>query len=161
MIPPQLRLPPEQFGRLAPASVADISSGIDLSKQPGTRYQVTYANDVIRISAATVRRDLIGVNRDHDIYIFSDSPELRSKLTPGSVVLFEGASFKKIQAIASRWITPDRRRRRSAAHPALQRRRYPLAYADQFSRDTQPSGRHCHAAPMSALLAALALALRL
>jgi hypothetical protein len=85
---------------IAPASVADISSGIDLSKQPGTRYQVTYANDVIRISAPTVRRDLVGANRDHDIYIFSDSPELRSKLTPGSVVLFEGASFKKIQAIA-------------------------------------------------------------
>jgi hypothetical protein len=86
---------------VAPASVADISSGIDLSKQPGTRYQVTYANDVIRISAPTVRRDLIGVNRDHDIYIFSDSAELRSKLTPGSFVLFEGASFKKIQAIAT------------------------------------------------------------
>jgi hypothetical protein len=87
-------------GRAASASVADISSGIDLSKQAGTHYQVTYANDVIRVSAATVRHDLIGVNRDHDIYIFSDSPELRSKLTPGSVVLFEGASFKKIQAIA-------------------------------------------------------------
>jgi hypothetical protein len=84
----------------APAGFADISAGIDLSKQPGTHYQVTYASDLVRVSAATVRRDLIGVNRDHDIYIFSDSPALRSKLTPGSVVLFEGASFKKILAIA-------------------------------------------------------------
>ena len=83
-----------------PASIADISSGIDLSKQPGSRYQVTYASDVIRIPAATVKRGLIGVNRDHDIYMFNDSPELRSKLVPGAVVLFEGASFKKVQAVA-------------------------------------------------------------
>lgn len=84
----------------APASVADISSGIDLSKQPGTRYQVTYAPDVVRISAATVKHSLVGANRDRDIYIFTATPELRSKLAPGKVVLFEGLSFKKIQAIA-------------------------------------------------------------
>jgi hypothetical protein len=94
--------PPSSPGNsaAAPASIADISSGIDLSKQPGSRYQVTYANDVIRINAATVKRSLIGVNRDHDIYIFSDSPEMRSKLVPGAIVLFEGASFKKVQAVA-------------------------------------------------------------
>ncbi|MFL6306015.1 MAG: hypothetical protein ACJ72H_20990 [Candidatus Sulfotelmatobacter sp.] len=83
-----------------PASVADISSGIDLSKQPGTLYQVTYAPDVVRVSAETVKHSLLGANRDHDIYIFRTTTELRSKLVPGKVVLFEGLSFKKIQAIA-------------------------------------------------------------
>jgi hypothetical protein len=84
----------------APASFADISAGIDLSKQPGTRYQVTYAPDIVRISAPALRRELIGVNRDHDIYIFADTPDLRNKLTPGNFVLFEGVSFKKVLAIA-------------------------------------------------------------
>jgi hypothetical protein len=85
----------------ATANGIDVSSGIDLSKQAGTRYQVTYASDVVHVSAPAMRRDLIGVNRDHDIYVFSDTPELRSKLAPGRVVLFEGVSFKKILAVAT------------------------------------------------------------
>jgi hypothetical protein len=84
----------------APASIIDTSSGIDLSKQPGTRYQVTYADGVVRVSAETLKKTLQGANRDHDIYVFTATPELRSKLLPGKVVLFEGLSFKRIQAIA-------------------------------------------------------------
>jgi hypothetical protein len=84
----------------APATIIDTSSGIDLSKQPGTRYQVTYADGVVRVSAETLRKTLQGANRDHDIYVFRATPELRSKLLPGKVVLFEGLSFKRIQAIA-------------------------------------------------------------
>jgi hypothetical protein len=84
----------------APASIIDTSGGIDLSKQPGTRYQVTYADNVVHVSADTVKRNLIGANGDHDIYVFTATPELRSKLLPGKVVLFEGLSFKRIQATA-------------------------------------------------------------
>jgi hypothetical protein len=84
----------------APASIIDTSSGIDLSKQPGTRYQVTYADGVVRLSADTLKKTLQGANRDHDIYVFTATPELRSKLLPGKVVLFEGLSFKRIQAMA-------------------------------------------------------------
>ncbi len=84
----------------APASIIDISSGIDLSKQPGTHYQVTYAAGVVRVSAETLKMTLQGANRDHDIYVFTNTPELQSKLIPGNVVLFEGLSFKRIQAIA-------------------------------------------------------------
>ncbi len=53
----------------APASIIDTSSGIDLSKQPGTRYQVTYADGVVRVSAETLKKTLQGANRDHDIYV--------------------------------------------------------------------------------------------
>ncbi len=84
----------------APASIIDTSGGIDLSKQPGTRYQVTYADNVVHVSADTVKRNLVGANGDHDIYVFTATPELRNKLLPGKVVLFEGLSFKRIQAVA-------------------------------------------------------------
>ena len=84
----------------ASASVIDTSNGIDLSKQTGTRYQVTYADNVVRVNADTVKKTLVGANRDHDIYVFTATSELRSRLTPGKVVLFEGLSFKRIQAIA-------------------------------------------------------------
>jgi hypothetical protein len=83
-----------------PASFTDIAAGIDLSKQPDTRYQVTYADGLVRIVADKVRQSLIGANRQHDIYIFQNDPELRANLQPGKVVLFEGLSAKKIQAIA-------------------------------------------------------------
>lgn len=88
-------------GGSAPAAILEMPAGIDLMKQPGTRYNVTYAPDVVHVSAATVKRYLIGVNRDHDIYVFNDSPELREKLKPGNVVLLEGVNVKTILAIAN------------------------------------------------------------
>src|ERR1700761_310207 len=95
--PPQATVAPSGS---ASASVIDTSNGIDLSKQAGTRYQVTYADNVVRVDANTVKKNLVGANRDHDIYVFMATPELRSRLTPGKVFLFEGLSFKRIQAIA-------------------------------------------------------------
>jgi hypothetical protein len=91
--------PPPQSGA-APASKVDTSAGIDLARQPATHYQVTYADNVVHVSAETVKKSLVGANRDHDIYVFTATPELRNKLVPGMVVLFEGLSFKRIQAIA-------------------------------------------------------------
>ena len=85
----------------APAAILDMPAGIDLMKQPGTRYEVTYAADVVHVSASTVKRYLVGVSRGHDIYVFHDAPELREKLKPGSIVLFEGVNVKKILAIAT------------------------------------------------------------
>ena len=62
----------------ASASVVDTSNGIDLSKQSGTRYEVTYADNVVRVNADTVKKTLVGANRGHDIYVFTPTPELRS-----------------------------------------------------------------------------------
>ena len=67
-------------GGAALEAILDMPAGIDLSKQPGTKYQVTYAEDVIHLSAPTIKHYLVGVNRDHDIYVFTDAPELREKL---------------------------------------------------------------------------------
>lgn len=75
--------------------------GIDLTGAPGTKFQATFADGVVQVDAATVRRTLQGVSRDHDILFFESSPELRDKLVPGKVVLFQGLTFKKVQAIAT------------------------------------------------------------
>ena len=76
------------------------SWGIDVTKMPGTKYEATLREDVVRVDAETVKRAARGVNRDHDIYFFENLPELREKLVPGKVVLFEGLTFKRIQAVA-------------------------------------------------------------
>ncbi len=74
--------------------------GIDLTNAPGTKFQATYADGVERIDAETVKRTIRGVTRDHDIFFFENVPEVRNRLAPGKVVLFEGLTFKRIQAIA-------------------------------------------------------------
>jgi hypothetical protein len=76
------------------------SWGIDLAKLPGTRFRATFQDNVVRIDADTVKRTARGVNKNHDIYFFDNVPELRDKLLPGKVVLFEGLTFKRIQAVA-------------------------------------------------------------
>ena len=91
---------PSKDASNVPASFTRIGAGVDLSRQTNSRYHVTYADNLVRIPAGTVRNSIIGANRDHDIYIFQNDPELRAKLLPGKVVLFEGLSSKKIQAIA-------------------------------------------------------------
>ena len=75
--------------------------GIDLTSAPGTKFQATFADDVVQVDAGTVRRTLKGVTRDHDILFFENVPELHDKLVPGKVVFFQGLTFKKVQAIAS------------------------------------------------------------
>lgn len=76
------------------------SWGIDLAKLPGTKFQATFQDSVVRINAETVKRTARGVNKAHDIYFFDNDPELRDKIVPGKVVLFEGFTFKRIQAVA-------------------------------------------------------------
>src|SRR4051794_38777996 len=53
------------------------SWGIDLAKLPGTRFQATLQDGVVRIDADTVKRTARGVNKNHDIYFFDNVPELR------------------------------------------------------------------------------------
>ncbi len=75
--------------------------GIDLSSAAGTKFQATFVDGVVQVDAGTVKRTLKGVTRDHDILFFENVSELRDKLAPGKVVLFQGLTFKKVQAIAS------------------------------------------------------------
>jgi hypothetical protein len=91
---------PSGASATATTSFIDTAAGIDLSMQPDTRYQVTYADDVVHVSAETVKQSIVGATREHDIYVFTATPELRNKLQPGKLVLFEGLSFKRIQALA-------------------------------------------------------------
>ena len=78
----------------------NVAWGIDLTNAPGTKFQATLADGVVRIDADTVKRTIKGVTRDHEIFFFENVPELRDKLVPGKVVLFERLTFKRIQAIA-------------------------------------------------------------
>ena len=63
------------------------SWGIDLAKLPGTKFQATFQDSVVRIDAETVKRTARGVNKAHDIYFFDNDPELRDKIVSGKVVL--------------------------------------------------------------------------
>ena len=93
---------PESAAASAPKDSANVAGwGIDLTSAPGTKFQATFADGVVQVDAGTVRRTLKGVTRDHDILFFENLPELRDKLAPGKVVLFQGLTFKKVQAIAT------------------------------------------------------------
>lgn len=86
----------------APKGSGNVAGwGIDLTSAPGTKFQATLADGVVQVDAAMVRRTLRGVSRDHDILFFENVPGLRDKLAPNRVVLFQGLTFKKVQAIAS------------------------------------------------------------
>jgi hypothetical protein len=95
---PQVSEQKEQ--RAATGYAMSGSWGIDVAKLPGTRFQATFQDNVVRIDADTVKRTARGVNKSHDIFFFDNVPELREKVVPGKVVLFEGFTFKRIQAIA-------------------------------------------------------------
>jgi hypothetical protein len=69
-------------------------------EQPGSVFHVEYSPDTSIVDVATVGRMLRGVSEDHSIFLFEDSPELRSKLIPGKFVLFEGLDLRKVDALA-------------------------------------------------------------
>lgn len=87
-------------GGSAAAKSTHPAWGIDLTNAPGTKFEATFADGVERIDAETVKRTIKGVTRDHDIFFFANVPEVRDKLAAGKVVLFEGLTFKRIQAVA-------------------------------------------------------------
>jgi hypothetical protein len=47
-----------------------------------------------------VAQTLRGFSADHDIFLFADSPSLRQKLQPGSIVLLSGLDLRKVDALA-------------------------------------------------------------
>lgn len=99
---PKPAAPQQTTSQQSPATGKPMSGswGIDLTTLPGTRFKATFQDGVVRIDADTVKRTARGVNKDHDIYFFDNEAELRDKLQPGKVVLFEGLTFKRIAAIA-------------------------------------------------------------
>jgi hypothetical protein len=68
--------------------------------QPGSVSQVEFSPNTLIVDRATVGRTLRGVSEDQSIFLFEDSPELRSKLVPGKLVLFEGLDLRKVDALA-------------------------------------------------------------
>lgn len=74
--------------------------GLHPMNQPGTVFHVEYSPSTSIVDLATVGRTLRGVSADHSIFLFEDSPELRSKLIPGKFVLFEGLDLRKVDALA-------------------------------------------------------------
>lgn len=74
--------------------------GLHPAEQPGSVFHVEYSPNTSVVDVATVGRTLRGVSEDHSIFLFQDSPELRSKLIPGKFVLFEGLDLRKVDALA-------------------------------------------------------------
>ncbi len=74
--------------------------GLHPKEQPGSIFQVEYSPNTSIVDVATVGRTLRGVSEDHSIFLFEDSPALRSKLIPGKFVLFQGLDLRKVDAYA-------------------------------------------------------------
>ncbi len=74
--------------------------GLRPMDQPGSVFHVEYSPNTSIVDRATVGRTLRGVSEDRSIFLFEDSPELRSNLVPGKFVLFEGLDLRKVDALA-------------------------------------------------------------
>lgn len=74
--------------------------GIHVGNQPGTVFQVVYSDRSNVVDEATVARTLMGVSADRSIFLSQDSPELKSKLVPGKLVVFQGLDLRKGDALS-------------------------------------------------------------
>jgi hypothetical protein len=83
-------------------SVSSVEQPVveDLTKLPGTVFQVTYNDNTVVVEQATVQRVLRGVSRDHRSFLLDNSDESIKKLAPGKVVLLKGLALRKVVAMA-------------------------------------------------------------
>jgi hypothetical protein len=114
--------------------------GLQVMNQPGSVFHIEYSPRTSIVDMATVGRTLRGVSEDHSIFLFEDSPELRSKLVPGNFVLFQGLDLRKVDAIA---VDPETKnlivgtetaRLNEALKSANIQFKAPVDYADLFSQ---------------------------
>ena len=93
---------PTESAALSTAGVPGLRQtwGLHPMDQPGSVSHVEFSPNTLIVDRATVGRTLRGVSDDQSIFLFEDSPELRSKLVPGKFVLFEGLDLRKVDALA-------------------------------------------------------------
>ena len=83
-------------------SVSSVEQPVveDLTKLPGTVFQVVYNDNTVVVEQAAVRRVLRGISRDHRAFLLDSSDESIKKLAPGKIVLLKGLGLRKVVALA-------------------------------------------------------------
>src|SRR5579864_3044278 len=71
----------------------------DISKRPGSVYQVTYNDNTVVVDRATVSKALRGISRDHMDFLFDNSADAIQHLAVGKVVLLEGLALRRVVAM--------------------------------------------------------------
>ncbi|HEY6373475.1 MAG TPA: hypothetical protein VIX37_23060 [Candidatus Sulfotelmatobacter sp.] len=80
------------------STAGQISTPVDLTTLPGTTFKVTYDDHTVIVEEATVRKTLRSVSKNGNVLVFDPSPQIQ-KLEPGSVLLMQGLSLRKVLAV--------------------------------------------------------------
>lgn len=86
---------------------ATTASGIpsqfrDLSKMPGTVFDVTYAPNTVRIDLPTVQRTLKSVSDDAKVFLFDASDPRISRLKEGQIMFLEHIGVRRITNVINK-----------------------------------------------------------
>jgi hypothetical protein len=83
-----------------PVSSTGVPLGFrDISKLPGTVFQVTYTPATVRIDLPAIRKSLISVSDDGRVLIFDSEDARLHQLKPGSVLFLEHVGVRLVDAV--------------------------------------------------------------
>lgn len=71
----------------------------DLSKVPGTVFQVTYSENTVVMDYATMQRTLRAISDDHSRFLFDSTDETVRKLAPGKILFLKTLTLRKVVAL--------------------------------------------------------------
>ena len=74
----------------------------DLSKMPGTVFDVTYTPNTVRIDLPTVQRTLKSVSEDAKVFLFDASDPRISQLKQGQIMFLEHIGVRRVTNIVSK-----------------------------------------------------------
>ena len=78
------------------------SQFLDLSKMPGTVFDVTYTSNTVRIDLPTVQRTLKSVSNDAKVFLFDASDPRISKLKEGQIMFLEHIGVRRVTNVINK-----------------------------------------------------------
>ena len=87
------------FRHRASRQQSETAAPVDLSSQPGSKFDVTYQPETVVIDPATTEKSFEGVSPDGALLVFNTSVPAIRGLRPGSVLLLQGLALKKVVAV--------------------------------------------------------------
>jgi len=134
--------------------VSPWPSSVELTRVPGTVFQVALAPGLVRIAPEAVAGSLVAVNRDGNDLLFEHPPRDLADARPGTLVLFSGLGLRRVlstqQSRDLLLIHTGAAGLQEAIREGTLRWEYPVRFGDLVRALTRAHGSH-RTTPMAAL----------
>ena len=90
--------PPAGSSPHPPAEQA-VSAPLDLSRLPGTQFEVTYKPETVVLDPAATQKSFEGVSADGNVFVFNRTNPAIATLHAGNVLLLQGVALKRVVAV--------------------------------------------------------------